>query len=733
MSDLPIWVPIPDTDPKNISLDFNTRRPAPYVSPYTAPPPGAVTLDFWGKYSASTADDLRLNFSKTVFRYVAPAGSSVNLNFEGTYKEPSGGNTNLEFADVDTSEPEKVSVYVSAGMPGPGASIKLKLSSGVQAKVQMATLGSRVEFSTDVNVFRGPSVLAQTEYQSGELLHPTTTDAATAGPKISHGREMKYQQASDLFKSATHTNQGLDTQHGSTEVAYETGISVGNFSFSQSWVLPRKDLHRTMRAQQGVPLSLHGTGKSIYLPKCRIFYGSRYEMAGPFVSVETHDHWQWGKWSDQPWIVPYENTKAPGKGTSPVVPWVPRDPVDWPDYPGTSPNDPGEGSGDTTKARKWCRWGANTTLNFEAPLPGHANLNFYQAGACPVEGRIYVVQNSAQIIRVSDSLNIPATSVTMSIDADSWAWTMSANVAGRNALALVEGTNSQPVEVDVTINGKTWRVLVDGWQLKQAWESGTGSITGRSLSAYLAAPYSETRDYTETETRTAQQLAQQELPFGWELDWQIDDWIVPGGAWSYQGLSPIQAVSNIAAAAGAYVQTHPYKQIIQVMARYPQAPWSINTADGVVEVPQEVLLQRSSSKSPGKSSNKVFVHGKEPGGVLAAVRRSGTAGDRLAPTVVDALITDATVARARGLCELAKTGRKSEEGYELPLSDTITGLILPGSVVSAGSDSSNEFEEEWRGYATALSVKATASRANNGGTKLVVRQSVTIERHFEDN
>ena len=60
--------------------------------------------------------------------------------------------------------------------------------------------------------------------------------------------------------------------------------------------------------------------------------------------------------------------------------------------------------------------------------------------------------------------------------------------------------------------------------------------------------------------------------------------------------------------------------------------------------------------------------------------RSGTAGDLLAPMVVDALITEAAVARQRGLAILSDTGRQIEVSLNLPvLLDT--GIIEPGAFV----------------------------------------------------
>ncbi|MDD2879390.1 MAG: hypothetical protein PHQ58_03050, partial [Rhodoferax sp.] len=79
------------------------------------------------------------------------------------------------------------------------------------------------------------------------------------------------------------------------------------------------------------------------------------------------------------------------------------------------------------------------------------------------------------------------------------------------------------------------------------------------------------------------------------------------------------------------------------------------------------------------SYNRVFVSGQEAG-VLAQVTRAGTAGDLLAPMVVDALITEAAVARQRGLAVLSDTGRQIEVSLNLPVLFE-TGIIEPGAFV----------------------------------------------------
>ena len=60
--------------------------------------------------------------------------------------------------------------------------------------------------------------------------------------------------------------------------------------------------------------------------------------------------------------------------------------------------------------------------------------------------------------------------------------------------------------------------------------------------------------------------------------------------------------------------------------------------------------------------------------------RARTAGNALAPMMVDALITDASVARQCGIAVLSDTGRQIEVSLRLPVLPE-TGIIEPGAIV----------------------------------------------------
>jgi hypothetical protein len=272
--------------------------------------------------------------------------------------------------------------------------------------------------------------------------------------------------------------------------------------------------------------------------------------------------------------------------------------------------------------------------------------------------------------------------MSMSLDTDSWAWGFSADVP-RGALPNLQPSNfGDPVELEAWVNGVPYRFLAE--QLSTSRTFGTESlrISGRGLTATLDAPYAPTLNFGNTASRTAQQLMGDVLsvngvPFGWTVDWQLTDWLVPGNVWTHQG-AYVGALNSIVQAAGGYLQPHESGKVVKALSRYPTAPWNWGaTAD--FELPASVTTQEGIVWQENPRYNRVFVSGVSSG-VLGQVTRAGTDGASIAPMVTDALITHADAARQRGVRELATGGRQAMVSLQLPVLET-TGVIPPGKMV----------------------------------------------------
>ncbi len=305
--------------------------------------------------------------------------------------------------------------------------------------------------------------------------------------------------------------------------------------------------------------------------------------------------------------------------------------------------------------------------------------------------KVYFVINDVTLIRVADGAPVPVLSLSLSLDASSWTWGFDA-VLPLAGLGLVESDPALgPTELMASVNGAQFRLLVETISRERSFGESSIHISGRGHNAVLSAPYAPVMTFANAQARTARQLMDDVLTFngvamGWSVDWGLTDWNVLAGVFAHQG-TWIEALSGIAAAAGGYLMPHPTDKIIRVRHRYPVAPWEWGAVTPDFVLPVDAVQRESLQWLEKPAYNRVFVSGQETG-VLAQVTRAGTAGDVLAPMVVDALITDATVARQRGMAVLADTGRQIEVSLRMPvLLDT--GIIQPGSFVQYQDGSVN--------------------------------------------
>lgn len=340
--------------------------------------------------------------------------------------------------------------------------------------------------------------------------------------------------------------------------------------------------------------------------------------------------------------------------------------------------------------------------------------------------RYYIVINSASLSRVSNNLALPVTGLSLSIDADSSHWTWSASLPLHSLADLEPDVPGELVELEAVVNGLPWRLAVERIRESERFGSASLSIGGRGIAAELSDPtYPVVSHDNVTSAMTAQQLAEAALsingvPLGWSLDWQAADWLVPAGAWVHSG-TPLDSVVRIAAAAGAYVQAAPGSRALRVLPRYPVAPWEWSSATPALVLPASAVIERGTEHVNRAAYNVVYVSG-QAGGVLARVKRAGSAGDRAAQMIVDGLITHADAARGRGLEVLGNTGAQQIVSLE-------TGILPASGVIHVGT------LMDWtrgavarRGLVRSLSVTASVPTGTSKDP-VKVRQTIGVETH----
>lgn len=369
-------------------------------------------------------------------------------------------------------------------------------------------------------------------------------------------------------------------------------------------------------------------------------------------------------------------------------------------------------------------------------VAGVVPLNFGVVACYAVrpQRRTYTVRNSLTVVRLPDRLPIEVDAVSIATSVDAWGHSIDMTLSHLQDLPLLQPNAGGPRQVEITINGYIWTALVEGYSRTRAIDNDGrpafgAQVTGRSRTALLAAPYAPARTKVSALALNAAQLVDEELAdTGFTAEYNTVDWLVPAGAWYYDGLAPLEAITRVAEAIGAVVQSDPETLSLRVRPRYPASPWDWLDTEPDHELQDDVVTADSLQVRSAPVYDAVVVTGEIAGkGVTATVRRTGEAGTLYAQQASSPLINSDPVAGERGRNILSDRGEQAAVDLTLPLFPTPvatgeTGRILPLDLVRV-----TEAEATWHGLCTA--VRIAASRDNGA---LLVEQSVTLERHFTD-
>ncbi|OAI76905.1 hypothetical protein RSP799_19535 [Ralstonia solanacearum] len=612
---------------------------------------------------------------------------SVDLDFRGAWTPPEGGSVPLDFALVRQATPEATAATLRVGLGPPSVRIRAtydnlvsrKLEGGGRLSWQRAQRqGGAIQGGWDDST-RERSASAM-PWQPAATLARTVQTVGGDNQRARGTSRLRWRGANPVVSATADRFDPLVPQHGRRALTWGDGAGLsGRVRSPFVWLVPRPRDY-ALAWQFAVPLALReGFGFS---------HGRGYA----------------GRWR-APWEIGRQ--PRPGESHLPVPPPTTQPaPRYHPDLDFICP-----------ASRQALAWRPALRLDFGTHPCAPSGADAFSV---PIL-KVYFVSNSVDVVRLPGREPIPVKSLQVGIDADSWAWGLSASLPYR-ALELVEPTAAGPVEIEITINGVSWVMLVESFDVRREFGQASLNIRGRSTAAYLAAPYAPKRSFVPAAPFTARQLAEQELTraglaTGFTLDWRLPDWLVPEGSWGYQSLSPMEVIGRIAEAVGGYVNAHPRLRTLVAKPRYSVLPWQWATAPADRVLPIDVVKTLNLRWQEKPTFNAVYVSG-ERAGVTGHVVRAGTAGDLVAPTVVDGLITHADAARERGRAILADVGRQAVVTLELPMLSSI-GLLDPGLLLAVGEGGST-----WRSLVRATSIAA------EWNASLTVRQTIEVVRHY---
>jgi hypothetical protein len=331
--------------------------------------------------------------------------------------------------------------------------------------------------------------------------------------------------------------------------------------------------------------------------------------------------------------------------------------------------------------------------------------------------------HTLQAVLLPSGETVVLTDVQISADADNPGWQLSAT-GPENLLDQLGGAGT-PKQIKITLDGIAWVFAVERLGRTRNPQQRRVQVQASSATMLLGAPWMPEQSWLGAQEASAQQLVIDALQnTGVDVDWQITDWLVTAGAWSFTG-TPLAAALRVAGAVGAVVQSHRTQPVLRYLPRYPLMPWEWSLPGNAADIvmPSAAITTDSLERGDQPEWEAVYVMGTRQG-VMTRVKRTGTAGALLAPQIADDLITHVDAARQRGRAILGAGGPQAGITLSMPLlPGQSIGQSGPGLVEIGQLLEVTEPAETWRALVRGVQVSASFSSGQ-------VRQSLRVERHF---
>lgn len=336
--------------------------------------------------------------------------------------------------------------------------------------------------------------------------------------------------------------------------------------------------------------------------------------------------------------------------------------------------------------------------------------------------RSYIVHNV--ITATIGGIAVNLLSFNIKTDLNSYCWQGNIDITAKDydkikhKLDVPRG--SEPMVIAV-VNGKPLAFIAEEQQRSRKFAQHSHSLSGRSVTARLGADYAISQGGLIDQASYVSQIVAQQLN-GLSvslLDWGINDWLVPAGAYSVANKTPIAVISDIAAAGGGFVTSDPSQATLSVKPRWPVAAWQLASATPDVIVPIDVISDISDKKRTNPRYNTVLLNSASEGG---EVYRQTQGRDAASPTQDHSLYTDRDAIVPAGTAILSDSGIHGDYTLKMRWADKYNVQLAE----LGGIWQINDPEGAWRGVITGVSVDI--DRNNDVPT---VWQTITIDRYLD--
>ena len=340
----------------------------------------------------------------------------------------------------------------------------------------------------------------------------------------------------------------------------------------------------------------------------------------------------------------------------------------------------------------------------------------------------YIMHNKITADINGEPLDLLALSLTTDTASYCWQGDITLSPASFAKLNIDGRAAGDEAVITLRINGQRWDILAEDYRDTRKFIGHSYTVTGRSIIAKLGADYAKGRHSKYDAARYARQIADEQLnllPYRIAA-WEAVDWLIPGDTYTVSGQTPIEVIADLAHAAGAYVESHPYEAQLFVRPVWRQPAWAKPTP--TLTIPANLILSVSGQRRISERCNAVRVTpaAEQVGGAKAKgglVYREGTDQQPEASILTHAAYTDLGVMRAAGIHALSETGTHKTETVTLPWAEKYQLPLASLGAVWAFAEAG----QTWQGVIKGVSV---AVELDNGAP--VVTQTVTIDRYLGD-
>ena len=340
----------------------------------------------------------------------------------------------------------------------------------------------------------------------------------------------------------------------------------------------------------------------------------------------------------------------------------------------------------------------------------------------------YIMHNKITAEHDGKPLDLLALNLTTDTASYCWQGDITLSPASFAKLNIDGRAAGDEAVITLRINGNRWDILAEDYRDTRKFIGHSYTVTGRSITAKLGADYAKGRHSKYDAARYARQIADEQLnllPYTIAA-WEAVDWLIPGDTYTVSGQTPVEVIADLAYAAGAYVESHPYEAQLFVRPVWRQPAWAKPTP--ALTIPANLILSVSGQRRISERCNAVRLTpaAEQIGGAKAKgglVYREGTDQQPEASTLTHAAYTDTDVMRAAGIHALSETGTHKIETVTLPWAEKYQLPLASLGAVWAFAEQG----QTWQGVIKGVSVAVEL----DGGAP-VVTQTVTIDRYLGD-